>query len=76
MNRDETPQSEKRQFRVFYANPRQNQSVAVRSAQQGVEKCKKLQSEEAVLLNTLYENWLRSSIFSPSGGDKREGAGC
>ena len=43
---------------------------------QGVEKCKKSQSELAILLNTLHENWLRSSIFSPAGGDKREGAGC
>jgi len=26
--------------------------------------------------STLHKNWLLSLIFSPSGRDKREGAGC
>jgi hypothetical protein len=29
-----------------------------------------------VIFNTLHENWLPSLIFSASGRDKREGAGC
>jgi hypothetical protein len=28
------------------------------------------------VLNTLHKNWLPSLIFSPSGRDKSEGAGC